>query len=112
MGDQLRFGESSRTYVLCGPADLMPDEGPSREDRMKQAALKVGRRWTCCLRSCSASFSAVKSCCLVWSRTPIKTLPLESVPVACPWGQQSVVWAHRLGFGSSEWAVFCMAPRL
>lgn len=43
VGDQLRFGESSRTYVLCGPADLMPEEGPSREDRMKQAALKVGR---------------------------------------------------------------------
>lgn len=42
VGDQLRFGESSRLYVLGGPEDLMPEEGPSREDRMKQAALKVG----------------------------------------------------------------------
>ena len=45
VGDQLRFGESSRTYILGGPAELMPDEGPSREDRMKQAALKVLRRY-------------------------------------------------------------------
>jgi hypothetical protein len=37
----LRFGESSRSYILCGPAELMPEEGPSKEDRMKQAALKV-----------------------------------------------------------------------
>jgi hypothetical protein len=42
VGDQLRFGESSRIYILTGPAELMPEEGPSREDRMKQAALKVG----------------------------------------------------------------------
>lgn len=41
VGDQLRFGESSRTYVLGGPAELMPDEGPSKEDRMKQAALRA-----------------------------------------------------------------------
>ena len=41
VGDQLRFGESSRTYVLGGPAELMPDEGPSRLDRLKAAALKV-----------------------------------------------------------------------
>jgi hypothetical protein len=37
----LRFGESSRSYILCGPAELMPEEGPSKEDRLKQAALKV-----------------------------------------------------------------------
>lgn len=43
VGDQLRFGESSRLYVLGGPKELMPEEGPSKEDRMKQAALKVSR---------------------------------------------------------------------
>ena len=41
VGDQVRFGESTRLFVLEGPTELMPDEGPSREDKMKAAALKV-----------------------------------------------------------------------
>ncbi|PRW44332.1 Kanadaptin isoform B [Chlorella sorokiniana] len=41
VGDQLRFGESTRLYVLGGPDELMPQEGPSKEERMKQAALKA-----------------------------------------------------------------------
>lgn len=37
----MRFGESSRLYVLGGPAELMPEEGPSREQRQQAAALEV-----------------------------------------------------------------------
>ena len=41
VGDVMRFGESSRLYVLGGPAELMPEEGPSREQRQQAAALEV-----------------------------------------------------------------------
>ncbi|GAB4814362.1 hypothetical protein N2152v2_001408 [Parachlorella kessleri] len=41
VGDMARFGESSRLYVLGGPAELMPEEGPSREQRRQQTALQA-----------------------------------------------------------------------
>ena len=44
VGDMLRFGESSRVYILCGPAELMVEEGPSREQRRQAAALEALRR--------------------------------------------------------------------
>jgi hypothetical protein len=44
VGDQLRFGESSRVHVLGGPAELMPAEGPGREARRQAAALEAMAR--------------------------------------------------------------------
>jgi len=41
VGDMLRFGESSRITILCGPAELMVEEGPSREQRKQAAALEA-----------------------------------------------------------------------
>lgn len=44
VGDMVRFGESSRMYILCGPTELMAEEGPSREERRQAAALEALRR--------------------------------------------------------------------
>jgi hypothetical protein len=44
IGDMLRFGESSRIMILCGPAELMVEEGPSREQRKQAAALEALKR--------------------------------------------------------------------
>lgn len=44
VGDMLRFGESSRIMILCGPAELMVEEGPSREQRKQAAALEALKR--------------------------------------------------------------------
>lgn len=44
VGHTLRFGTSSRLYALGGPADLMPPEGLSREQRRQLAALEASRR--------------------------------------------------------------------
>ena len=41
VGDQLRFGQSTRVYVLCGPAELMPEEGLSRAERQQLRALEA-----------------------------------------------------------------------
>ena len=40
VGDQIRFGESSRVHVLCGPAELMPAEGPNKKEKMLRAAME------------------------------------------------------------------------
>eukprot|EP00887_Chlorella_sp_A99_P004998 scaffold4.g4998.t1 len=39
VGDVVKFGESTRLYLLGGPQELMPDEGPSRQQRCQLAAL-------------------------------------------------------------------------
>eukprot|EP00951_Prasinocladus_malaysianus_P025437 scaffold223125_cov39-Prasinocladus_malaysianus.AAC.1 len=39
VGDMIKFGQSSRLYVLQGPAELMPEEGPSRRERREMAML-------------------------------------------------------------------------
>lgn len=39
VGDQLKFGQSTRIYIFTGPGDLMPAEGPSMKER-KEAAYK------------------------------------------------------------------------
>ena len=44
VGDMLRFGESSRTHILCGPVELMAQEGPSREERRQAAAMNALQR--------------------------------------------------------------------
>jgi len=41
VGDQLRFGASSRAYVLLGPAHLAPVEGLSREERRQLRQLEA-----------------------------------------------------------------------
>ena len=37
VGDQLKFGQSTRMYILAGPAELMPEEGPSLKERKELA---------------------------------------------------------------------------
>ncbi len=46
VGDVVRFGQSSRLYLLTGPPELMPEEGPSLEQRRqaKAAAVAASRR--------------------------------------------------------------------
>jgi pSer/pThr/pTyr-binding forkhead associated (FHA) protein len=44
VGDMLRFGESTRVMILCGPAELMVEEGPSREQIKQAAALETLKR--------------------------------------------------------------------
>ena len=41
VGDQLRFGQSTRVYVLCGPAALMPEEGLSKAERQQLRVLEA-----------------------------------------------------------------------
>ena len=41
MGDTFKLGQSSRLYVLCGPAELMPEEGLSKAQRQQLRALQV-----------------------------------------------------------------------
>ena len=41
VGDILKFGQSSRMFILGGPAELMPEEGLSRPQRQHLAALEV-----------------------------------------------------------------------
>lgn len=59
VGDTVKFGQSSRLFLLCGPDELLPEEGLTRSQkaqlaqmeyaqRMKERDLKVrslGRRW-------------------------------------------------------------------
>lgn len=42
----MRFGQSTRLYLFTGPADLMPEEGPSLEQRrmVKAMAMAEARR--------------------------------------------------------------------
>jgi len=40
VGDQLRFGMSSRTHIFSGAVELMPEEGLSREERRRLRALE------------------------------------------------------------------------
>lgn len=40
VGDQLKFGQSSRAFILSGALELMPEEGFSREERRRLRALE------------------------------------------------------------------------
>ncbi|GFR41935.1 hypothetical protein Agub_g2728, partial [Astrephomene gubernaculifera] len=44
VGHTVRFGASSRLYLLGGPAELLPPEGLSREQRRQLAALEASMR--------------------------------------------------------------------
>ena len=41
VGDILKFGQSSRLFIIGGPAELMPEEGLSRAQRHHLRALEV-----------------------------------------------------------------------
>jgi hypothetical protein len=41
VGDQIRFGQSSRVFVVSGAAELMPEEGLSRDERRRLRALET-----------------------------------------------------------------------
>eukprot|EP00879_Flechtneria_rotunda_P006998 GHRR01007347.1.p1 GENE.GHRR01007347.1~~GHRR01007347.1.p1 ORF type:complete len:746 (+),score=339.15 GHRR01007347.1:207-2444(+) len=43
VGDTIRFGQSSRMYVLSGPADLMPEEGLNKQQKQQLAMLKAAQ---------------------------------------------------------------------
>ena len=40
VGDQIRFGQSSRVFVVAGASELMPEEGLSRDERRRLRALE------------------------------------------------------------------------
>ena len=40
VGDQIRFGQSSRIFVVAGASELMPEEGLSRDERRRLRALE------------------------------------------------------------------------
>lgn len=40
----LRFGQSSRMYLLNGPSELMPEEGLSRQQRQQLKALEAAQK--------------------------------------------------------------------
>ena len=40
VGDQIKFGQSSRVFVVSGAVELMPEEGLSRDERRKLRALE------------------------------------------------------------------------
>jgi hypothetical protein len=44
VGDTFRFGQSSRMYILGGPAELMPEEGLNRLQRRQLAALEAAQK--------------------------------------------------------------------
>ena len=41
VGDMIKFGRSSRTYILGGPSEMMPAEGLTRAQRTQLAAVEV-----------------------------------------------------------------------
>jgi hypothetical protein len=43
VGDTIRFGQSSRLYVLTGPAELMPQEGLSKQQQKQLKLLEAAQ---------------------------------------------------------------------
>ncbi len=41
VGDMVRLGQSSRDYVVGGPPERMPAEGPSKTERLEQRLQQV-----------------------------------------------------------------------
>ena len=41
VGDMFKFGRSTRTYILGGPAELMPEEGLTKKQAQEVKALEV-----------------------------------------------------------------------
>lgn len=42
VGDMIRFGQSSRRYIVTGSPEFLPEEGPNKEQRRQLVALEVG----------------------------------------------------------------------
>lgn len=47
VGDLIKFGQSTRMYVFCGPAELMPEEGLTRDQKRHLATLEVAPPLCC-----------------------------------------------------------------
>jgi hypothetical protein len=47
VGDTIRFGQSSRLYVLTGPAELMPQEGLSKQQKQQLKLLEAAQVRVC-----------------------------------------------------------------
>jgi len=43
VGDTLRFGQSSRLFLLCGPEELLPEEGLTRSQKAQLAQLEYAQ---------------------------------------------------------------------
>lgn len=43
VGDTFIFGQSSRMFVLTGPAELMPEEGLNKQQRKQLAMLEAAQ---------------------------------------------------------------------
>ena len=41
MGDIIKFGQSSRLFIINGPQDLMPEEGLTKTQKLQLRALEV-----------------------------------------------------------------------
>lgn len=39
VGDVIKFGQSTRLYIVQGPPELMPEEGPSKQQRQEMMVL-------------------------------------------------------------------------
>lgn len=44
VGDTIKFGQSSRLFILCGPEDLKPAEGLTQSAKKQLAALEYAQR--------------------------------------------------------------------
>lgn len=48
VGDLVRFGQSSRMFLVSGPQELMPEEGLSKRQQHQLRVLEVGHTSTAC----------------------------------------------------------------
>ena len=39
VGDVIKFGQGTRLYIVQGPTELMPEEGPSKQQRQEMMVL-------------------------------------------------------------------------
>ncbi len=44
VGDTIKFGSSSRLWVLCGPAELLPPEGLTKSQKKQLAQLEYSAK--------------------------------------------------------------------
>ena len=76
VGDQIRFGLSTRTYVLQGPQHLMPEEGLSRAERLQLRQLEAA--------AAQAEDAALRAMALVKARAAA-----GGHTGGAPWGQDT-----------------------
>jgi len=44
VGDTLKFGHSNRIYLLCGPDELLPEEGLTKSQKAQLAQMEYSQR--------------------------------------------------------------------